>query len=221
MKTFLFNIIPEIKKYSKELDSLTLLCEQNWVVLDENAGMKVVYIFRKNGQLLISLNGNINKGNWEFIQNNIILIEISNESFMFRNEFFDENILILKKDGNSESIFFINESKYKKDINSLLDLNNFLNEKYLKTNKKHIGTKDESILIQEELIFTELEELREYDFMNGTHYSIQILFNNSLKGIIYRGGNSGKYFLEFGFSEIVYFDNKMDCIKYLYKKLNK
>src|SRR5690625_3275508 len=84
MKTYLADIIPKIKRHSEKLDNLTLLTNQHWVVLDELKNSKFVYIFRSNYELLISQNGKVEKGKWEYLGNNSLLIERKGESFLFR-----------------------------------------------------------------------------------------------------------------------------------------
>ena len=58
MKTYLLDLIPRIKSFSKRLDDLTVLLNKNWIVYDENSTDKTVFIFRgKGNQLLIATNG--------------------------------------------------------------------------------------------------------------------------------------------------------------------
>src|ERR1039457_4732999 len=103
MKTFIADIIPRIQKYSQKLDNLTLLTSQHWVVVDEIANSKTVYIFRLNNELLISRNGKVDKAKWEYLDKNTLLFDLKDdESYLFNQGFFDENILALKIDGKDE-----------------------------------------------------------------------------------------------------------------------
>lgn len=131
MRTYLADIIPKIKRYSEKLDNLTLLTNQHWVVIDELRNSKFVYIFRSNNQLLISQNGKVEKGKWEYLGNNSLLIERKEESYLFRHGFFDANILALKVDGKDEFAFLVNENKYEGDLNSIEKVLNFLEIRYL------------------------------------------------------------------------------------------
>lgn len=132
MKTYLADIIPKIKRFSKKLDDLTLLTNQHWVVIDELKNSKFVYIFRSNNELLISQNGKIERGKWEYLGNNSLLIDRKEDSYLFRHGFFDENILALKVDGKEEFAFLVNENKYSGDLNSIEKVIEFLEKKYLK-----------------------------------------------------------------------------------------
>ncbi|WP_028375600.1 hypothetical protein [Leeuwenhoekiella sp. MAR_2009_132] len=100
MKTYISEIIPKIKRYSKKLDDLTLLTNQHWVVIDEIKNSKNVYIFRSNGGLLISQNGRVELANWEYLGNNSLLIHRKSEIYLFKHGFFDENLLALQVDGS-------------------------------------------------------------------------------------------------------------------------
>ena len=139
MRTYLLDIIPKIKRYSKKLDDLTILTNQNWVVIDEETDRKVVYIFREKGnQLLISGNGKIEKGTWEYLGNNSILIDRQDGSFLFKHGFIDDYILALKIDGKDEYVLLVNEIKFEERINSIPSVLDFLEKKYLNHSNKSI-----------------------------------------------------------------------------------
>lgn len=131
MKTFIADIIPKLKKFSHKLDNLTLLTNQHWVIIDELKNSKCVYIFRSNYELLISQNGKVEKGKWEYLGNNSLLVERKDECFLFRHGFFDSNILALKVDGRDEYVFLVNENNYGGDLNNIDKVLSFLETKYL------------------------------------------------------------------------------------------
>ena len=131
MKTFLLDIIPRIQRYSQKLDNLAVLTNKHWVFIDEELNKKVVFIFReKERQLLISENGNIEKGSWEYLGNNSLLIDRRHGSYLFHG-FFDNNIMALKHDSTDGYAFFVNETKYGNELNTVNDIKHFLSEKYL------------------------------------------------------------------------------------------
>jgi hypothetical protein len=131
MRTFIADIIPRIQKYSQKLDNITLLTNQHWVVVDEIANSKTVYIFRPTNELLISKNGKVDKAKWEYLGNNTLLIDLKDESYLFRHGFFDENILALKIDGREEYAFLVNETRFDKELNSADRILEFLQRKYI------------------------------------------------------------------------------------------
>lgn len=132
MKAYIKNIVPRIKKYSQKLDDMTLLTNKHWVLVDEIENSKLVYVFRSNNELLISKNGRVEMGNWEHMGSNSLLIGQPDGDYLFRQGFFDENVLALKIDGLDEYSLLINQNNFEKDINSVEKVISFLNEKYLR-----------------------------------------------------------------------------------------
>lgn len=55
----------------------------------------------------------------------------------YKSSFIDETILALKIDGTENFALFINETKYGKEINNLLDLQKYIESKYIKTNNQN------------------------------------------------------------------------------------
>jgi hypothetical protein len=137
MKTFIADLIPKLQRFSQKLDNLTLLTNQHWVVIDDISNNKNVYIFRANNDLLISLNGKVEKAKWEYLGNNSLLIDKKDETYLFKHGFFDENILALKVDSKDEYAFLINENKYDGDLNSIEKVIDFLTTKYIEQPKKN------------------------------------------------------------------------------------
>lgn len=131
MKTYIFDLIPKLQRFSQKLDNLTLLTNQHWVVIDDIANNKNVYIFRTNNELLISQNGKVERAKWEYIGNNSLLIDKKDRSYLFKHGFFDENILALKVDSKEEYAFLINENKFDGELNSLDKVFDFLKSKYI------------------------------------------------------------------------------------------
>lgn len=141
MKYFILDIIPKIQSFSRKLDEVALLTNQNWVLVNEIKNSKTVFIFRANQKLLISENGKIEKGaTWEYIGNNSLVIDRQDESYLFKHGFLDETILAMKVDGLNEYAVFVNETKYGKEINDISDLVKFLEAKYLNNNSNLTGS---------------------------------------------------------------------------------
>ena len=171
MKTYFSDIIPRIQRFSQELDNLTLLTNQHWVVVDELKNSKLVYIFRNNSELLISQDGKVEKGKWEYLGNNSLLIEKKEECYLFRHGFFDSNILALKVDGRDEYAFLVNENNYGGDLNSIDKVLNFLEAKYLTLltrNDKIISeySSSNNAIPHKELIVTR-NEFGKYGYLNN------------------------------------------------------
>lgn len=131
MQTYLSDIIPSISRYSKQLNDETLLTSRHWVVVEELENRKSIYIFRKNRDLLISTNGSVEKGTWDYLGNDKLLIEKDGKAFLFRHGFFEDDFLVLKIEGGDEYAFLVNENKYDENLNSVLSIHTFLTKKYL------------------------------------------------------------------------------------------
>ena len=110
MKTYVLDIIPKIRKFSKKLDDLTNLKYKHWVLFDENKKEKVVYIFKSYNELLVLNNGKGSIERWEYIDDTSIQVTISDKIYLYRIGFLDEEILTLKLDSfNHEYSIFLDE----------------------------------------------------------------------------------------------------------------
>lgn len=136
MKTFISDIFPKIQRFSERLDNLTMLTNQHWVSIDDILSTKTVYIFRSSNELLISKNGKVEKAKWEYLGNKSLLIDKTNDSYLFKHGFFDENVLALKVDSSEEYAVFVNENKYNGELNSIDKVFDFLRRTYLDTSIK-------------------------------------------------------------------------------------
>lgn|GEM_PF-1170207 len=130
MKTYFSKIIPRLQKYSKKLDDKGLLINEHWVIFDEESNNRLVYIFRENNELLISKDGKVKKGNWEYLGNNSLLIDQGEDSFLFNHGFLNERVMALKVDGKNEYAILLNEQKIQKQISSLKDIYELLEDDY-------------------------------------------------------------------------------------------
>lgn len=210
MKTFVADIIPQIQRFSQKLDNLTLLTNQHWVVLDQFNQSKTVYIFRSNGDLLIAVNGKVEKAKWEYLGQNSILIDLKDQSYLFRHGFFDENVLALKIDSKEEYAILINESKYQGELNSIEAVLNFLNQNYLASPsiaKKKLGLNGLSV---KNIAF--IKEGRSIKM--GSYKEYEVKLSNGHTHYIYQKQSNWKYFL-YENKEILLFPNKDTCLKYL------
>jgi len=135
MKFYLLDIINRIQSFSRKLDETSLIENNHWVSIDDLEAEKKVYIFRPNGQLLISTNGIVNKSSWEYLGNGSLLIDTTEGSFLFKSGFLDETLLALKIDSSEKFALFVNETKYGAEINNITDLQKYIEAKYTKVSK--------------------------------------------------------------------------------------
>jgi len=196
MNTYFSDIIPKIQKFSQKLDNLTLLTNQHWVAIDGINDTKTVYIFRQNSDLLISLNGIVEKAKWEYLGNNSILIDRKNESYLFKHGFFDENILALKIDSRNEYAFLVNETRYDKELNSMESIIEFLSTFYLepvlRQNLNLNDDKKETVLTSRDKVYSikEGELLIRKEIDDSDNIKLKVWLNG-------QPIKNGKYKIEF------------------------
>jgi hypothetical protein len=140
MQTYISNIIPSLARFSKKLDDITLLTSKHWVILNETTQIKSTYIFRNNKELIVSENGIVVHGTWDYLGFNKLLLRFNNNSFLFQHGFLENDILALQLDGMNKYAIFINEGR--SDLNTLKKIDTHLNRKYLSSNGVPV---DESI----------------------------------------------------------------------------
>jgi hypothetical protein len=210
MKTYISDIIPKIKRFSRKLDELTLLTNQEWVVLDELAQSKVKYIFLADGELLIASNGIVDRGRWRYIGQNSIIIDLIEKSFLYKHGFFDENILALKLDGIEGYAILVNESKYENELNSIDAVSKFLKQKYPLKSKQN----DKPLVGSAKIIL----EKPSYTFKMGAIDQYLIRFNNGESYNFYQKKSNKKYFI-YSNDEIILFQDRDLCIKYIMERI--
>lgn len=110
MKTYLFDTINRYKRLSENLDVKVVLCNKSWIVFN-NSGEKETYIFQENGNLIISLNGEVTNATWQYISANKSLIISGNEqSYMVHAAYVDDILFVLQIDGTQNCAFLIDEN---------------------------------------------------------------------------------------------------------------
>lgn len=131
---------PISKKIANKIPFISLevfkqhLINKNWVLLRNSEGHRQVYIFQKDQTLLISQAGEVDKGRWEEVGDNSILIEVDNKSTLYKPTHKTEHLLILKVDGKEEYLHFVDEKLYEEGckttdkINELISSTNNSNE---------------------------------------------------------------------------------------------
>jgi hypothetical protein len=189
MKTYISDIIPSIQRFSQRLDDTTKLTNQHWISLDDISTIKRVFIFRANNQFIISDNGIVEKGSWEYIDNQTLVIDTKNESYLMKHGFLDDTILALRLDGSNGYAFFVNQNKSQRELNTIDDINVFLKNRY-SGNGIPEGKKTAPLSFG----YTILKEKVAWDLFWGDIISYTIKFYNGKIGYVYKGSKTGKYF---------------------------
>ena len=98
MIDYLKNLLPRLSKYSESLDKLELFVDHPWVFIDEDNN-KHQYIFQRNGNLIMSMNGKGQNGKWEYISTaKSLWIDRGVDKILLNQGFIDKGVMILKKD---------------------------------------------------------------------------------------------------------------------------
>ena len=78
------------------------LIKKNWVLLKESEEERQIYIFQKDQTLLIANSGDVIKGKWEEVGDNLLMIEFDNKSTLYQPSYESESIFILKVNGKEQ-----------------------------------------------------------------------------------------------------------------------
>ncbi len=110
MKQFINNLLPRLKQFSENLDRKELFIEIPWVIIDDNLNQQK-YIFKRNGDLIMSLNGQVTIGKWEYLAAaRSLLIDRIQDKILLNQNFIDPAVMALKKDGfKDENLILANE----------------------------------------------------------------------------------------------------------------
>ena len=101
VKQIIKNIVEKIKNSALNYVDLNLVTDKSWFLVSEENTKKIIYIFKPNGKLILSSNGDVERANWEILihATNSILIENDKKSELFNVVFINNDYLILQKDG--------------------------------------------------------------------------------------------------------------------------
>jgi hypothetical protein len=124
MKIYLKNIVNQLRNFSTTLDKSSILIDKPWVLIDGNSE-KQKLIFKNNNELILSLNGQVKHGKWDYFpEAKQLLIDRITDKILCNEKFIDKGILILEHDRTDGDIFIL------ANINIIPDLDVL---KYLKT----------------------------------------------------------------------------------------
>jgi len=116
MKEYFSHLLPRLIEFSDSLDKKELFVDQSWVHIDENRN-KQQYIFKRDGKLIMSLNGDVQVGSWEYISaTGGLLIDTGTEKILLHQKFIDRGVLLLKKDNFFDESFLLVNQKIVADL---------------------------------------------------------------------------------------------------------
>ena len=131
METNLSVLIPRVRKLSQKFDNTSLILSHHWVLVDKINSKKKLYIFRKNKELLISEDGQVDIASWRYLGKNTLLVENNTVKNLYKHGFFDQNLIAIKIRDDENYSFFVNEEKFDHGLNSENKIAKYLYDKYL------------------------------------------------------------------------------------------
>ena len=192
MQHYLSILVNKIQRFTTRIDKKSFLTKKHWVVIDKELHNKKVYIFRPNGELLVSYNGNVHKARFEILDYGNILIEDTSNSFLYNQGFLDSEILILRKDGSNEFFTLVSHEIYTSEIQNVSQLEVYLTSKYLDENTEEESVKldlEETLEIRTPLKLIDGDEI----YLDGCAYNLMTgndVFNKENQQL-----QDGKYIL--------------------------
>lgn len=118
MMSYIKNIIPRIKEFSKSLDKAEVFINKNWVFIDEQDNNHE-YLFHRDSRLIMTLNGKVSIGSWELLPHGKLLIDRVSDKILLENMFIDDALMILKKSGSEEDAFVLINQQVIPDLDVL------------------------------------------------------------------------------------------------------
>ena len=109
MKTYIDNLLPRIKSFSQDLDRKEIFIDIPWITIDSDLN-KSKYIFKRNGELVMSLDGQVKIGKWEYLAPaKSLLIDRIEDKILLNQYFVDTAVMALKMDNTDKSFILANE----------------------------------------------------------------------------------------------------------------
>ena len=130
MKNYFFDIANRLSRFSEKLDNTSLFIDKPWVLIDAESNYHK-YIFKRNGELLLSINGQVQIGAWEYLAGaKSILIDRNQDKILLNHTFFDEAVMILKIDGSNQDLFVLANEIIIPDLNVRKYLQSIIYKQY-------------------------------------------------------------------------------------------
>lgn len=125
MKEYLKSISRQLKNHSKSLDRMSILIDKPWAMIDGELAMQKL-IFKKNKELILSRNGKVQEGRWDYFpEAKSLLIDRGTDKILCNEAFIDEGVLILKLDGTENQFFALANENVLPDLDVIRYLSEY------------------------------------------------------------------------------------------------
>jgi hypothetical protein len=114
MSSILTQAINKLIKIGDKAKGDAVISNTSWLNISHDTDEKIVCIFKLNGELLNSVNGDITKGKWEFVvDGDSLVLENENKIELYNAILIKDDFLLLQKDNSNFIIAFANLTKFK------------------------------------------------------------------------------------------------------------
>lgn len=101
IKYFLSNITAKNQKLAVK----QILVDKPWALIDSDGEIQKL-IFKDDNGLILSKNGKVVTGTWEYFPNSrALFIDRGTDKILLQDQYIDENILLMKRDGTDDEYF--------------------------------------------------------------------------------------------------------------------
>lgn len=106
-----------LKNLNRSIKKKSILINKPWALIDDEMEIQKL-IFKKDGSLILSRNGSVSDGSWEYLpEAKSLIIDRGTDKLLCNDIYVDENVILLKLDGTNNHFFALANQ------NSLPDLN--------------------------------------------------------------------------------------------------
>ncbi len=208
MQQYIQGLLPRLKQISKNLDHVENFVDKPWVHIDNERG-RLLYIFKRDQTLLLSVNGRVTTGSWEYIQPaNSLLISHTGEQYLLNHAFVSNGLMVLKLDGTQNLWVMINEHVIP-DLDVERYLQDFVNQGTNAPSDKYlldvqIQTHKGAILVKarQGILTRELPVLNAQTFPDGTY---DVINNEEYKAVEIQNGRISRLVHKSQSSEVILF----------------
>lgn len=124
MKIYLKSIVKQLRNYSATLDKTSILIDKPWALIDDEFEMQKL-IFKKDKELILSKNGQVQIGKWDYFpEAKSLLIDRNTDKILCNEAFIDKGVMVLRLDGTDSRFFILANENIVPD----LDANRYLKE---------------------------------------------------------------------------------------------
>ena len=124
MKIYLKSIVKQLRNYSATLDKTSILIDKPWALIDDEFEIQKL-IFKKDKELILSKNGQVQIGKWDYFpEAKSLLMDRNTDKILCNEAFIDKGVLVLRLDGTDSRFFILANENVVPD----LDANRYLKE---------------------------------------------------------------------------------------------